>query len=649
MNASISRLATVLVVVASLGTASVASGAPRFLSRNLFAPQEIQQVSVSPSGDWVAALASKNEMYGVIVQRYGRRETLPIYTSPEYIYEIQWVGERTLFVRHSTAEGLRVKAMAFRLAESKGKITADSLEITARGNLVDPLPDEDEIVLWGHNHRKGSMVRKGPISAVSPSSHWKLSGIKDGGKMKVITKLRRQTHLFIADRNGLPRASLSWSGRRRPERVVMYRASADDQWREIWRAEDDEDVLRPQGFTADGERLLVLAYGDHDTLGLHEFDTEKKKLGRTVLALDHADINSVIFDYTGKEIVAVSYLEGGQVKHHYLNDFSAQNLAEFVGHQPGETVRTTSSSRDYRFFSIIVYGARNPGTFYFFDKQTGRRTKLGELIPGIPSDQLIEIQTIDIVAPDGTKLEGFLALPETSDGKPPPLLVMPHGGPIAVQDSQYFDPLVQYLALDGIAVLKVNYRGSAGYGKLFKDAGKQQWAGLIEDDINAGVNEVIARGLVDPDRLCIAGGSYGGFSALVSSYRYPNLYRCAATINGVTDVPLVFQSTDTAFTGREAWTEIIGDIEEDYDRLIEISPVYQAEKFSVPVLIIHGSEDERVPPDHAYRLRAMLEAYDKPHDWLEIRGMAHAPDYLESRSIAAKLRGFLNLHLKPGP
>jgi dipeptidyl aminopeptidase/acylaminoacyl peptidase len=628
---------------------SHASAAPQaFNPRNLFNPPGILLIRVSPSGEWIAATALRNGRSGVIVQYNGQAKTVPVYQTELSIRAITWIGDRTLIVEHSNGSALHGPPVVIRLSIDGATVSYDQLTITAFGSLVDGLPDDDEVVLWGLNGIKGGLVKRGPVTGLSSNAPWKCAGANTGGgKLEVVARINQPVIGVLADRNGVVRIAAVSKGRRRPKVVVLYRASEDASWRDIWRAEEDEDRFEPVGFTQDGERLIIKTRADGDTVGLYEYDPDLRAVIRPIFVLPGVDITDVVFDYN-RDIIAVEYLEGGQTKHHYFDDYSARHLPDYSGNLVGDAVSIVSTDRDRRYFALFEYGATNPGIFYFYDRETRKKSILGELRPGIPSEKLIEMTTINATSKDGTTVEAYLARPDLEGGRLPPLFVMPHGGPVSVRDSREFDPFLQYIALEGIAVLKVNFRGSSGFGKEFEDAGKQQWSGAIEDDIDAAVQEVLNRGLVDTERVCIGGGSYGGYSALVSVVRHPDLYDCAATINGVTDIPLLLSSSDFSRykTSREDAKEIIGDIEEDYDHLVAISPVYQAEGITVPVLIIQGSKDVRVPPDSAYRLRAMLEIHDKPYDWLELPNAGHSFNRVEWLAVAAKLRRFLNQHLK---
>ena len=211
------------------------------------------------------------------------------------------------------------------------------------------------------------------------------------------------------------------------------------------------------------------------------------------------------------------------------------------------------------------------------------------------------------------------------------MVVMPHGGPHDVRDRRQYDPFVQYLASWGFAVLQPNFRGSTGYGLEFQEAIKKEWARGIEDDIDAAVEHAMSMPEIDGDRLCIIGTSYGGFSALASVVRHKDRYRCAISINGASDIPLLYDSSDMGDSKRvmEFYEEYVGDLETEREKLVAVSPAYAVAGIEAPVFMIYGTEDRRVDPDHSHRMLLMLETYGKEHDSLAIEKMRHSPRRLE--------------------
>ena len=238
-------------------------------------------------------------------------------------------------------------------------------------------------------------------------------------------------------------------------------------------------------------------------------------------------------------MIAVYWEEAGIRRYHFFDEFDAAQQSWLDQLHPDEAVHLTSRSADRRLFTILVSGPRNPGQHQLLD--TARRTTedLGVAMPWIAPERLAPVTAIDVRTKDGKSIEAFFTKPRRFTGKRPPLVVMPHGGPIGVQDTREFNPVVQALAARGYAVLQPNYRGSSGRGAGFLEAGMGAWGQGIEDDIEAALDAVISKQLVDPDRVCIFGGSYGGYSALISITRRPQRYRCAAAVAAPTDLLLI--------------------------------------------------------------------------------------------------------------
>jgi dipeptidyl aminopeptidase/acylaminoacyl peptidase len=385
-------------------------------------------------------------------------------------------------------------------------------------------------------------------------------------------------------------------------------------------------------------------------MGLYEFDVSRGEISREVLVEPDVDIIDVVVDYAHRELIAGVYERDGERRVHYLQGYADLHLEKIQDRLPRERVSVVTSSGDRTRFVLWVSGPRNPGTYYYHDVETGELVKIARALNGIDPSVLVDVEAFWVVSKDGLSIEAFLALPKEIPADGAALVVIPHGGPIGVRDNRDFNPVVQYLASAGFAVLNVNYRGSSGYGRRFQEAGKQEWAKGIEDDVDAAVEVAMRRPDIDSSRVCIAGGSYGGFSALASVVRHPGRYRCAATINGVTDIPLLFETSDFSYSDKTLpiAKEQIGDVDANRRSLMDASPLYHVDEIESPVLIVYGTEDRRVDPDHAHRLIVMMDLLGKSYEATEVVGAGHSFTYAESQSVWPRLREFLTEHLRAG-
>ncbi len=616
-------------------------------AERLLSSDGIHFVGVSPSGRWAIAHVQNHRRHGVMIQRLGSTEIKTAISTESPLVSLLWVGPERFLASFATRHGLR--SMVGRIWETGGVVLIDRVWIDAPGNLVEPLPLDGDRVLWAFEDGGRSSVNRVDIDDLSGLKE-RNSGSYDVTTTGVMLAFIRSTNVrWIVDRKGVPRAAL-----RRDEDgyTVLARAASVGKLREIYQFldTDEEREVWPQSLSADGEKLIVAAYGGHNTLGIVEFDMRTGDLGETLFRRDDVDVSDVVFDFITGELIAAVYEEGGARRFHYFDSATSKQLDELEGLVSRELVHVVSGSADRKVLVLYVSGATNPGFFYLYDTRTGDSNAIGQRLSRVDRGQLRETQTLRVESKDGTPIEAFLTMPDLSlleGAEGVPLVVFPHGGPIGVRDSKQFDPVVQYLASWGFALLQVNYRGSSGYGLHFEDAGKRQWAQDIEDDIDAAVELVMARSDIDESRVCIVGGSYGGFSSLASILRHKTRYRCAATLNGVTDIPLMFDTSDFADSDDvlERFTEVAGDLETDREKLIELSPVYHVSEFQVPIFVAYGTEDRRVDPDHAHRLLLMLETHGKAHRSLEIRGAAHSPSQREWVIWLRALRRFLTENL----
>jgi dipeptidyl aminopeptidase/acylaminoacyl peptidase len=239
---------------------------------------------------------------------------------------------------------------------------------------------------------------------------------------------------------------------------------------------------------------------------------------------------------------------------------------------------------------------------------------------------LSSVKRIEYKARDGVKIEAYLTLPKGGKEKNLPTLMFPHGGPIA-RDSKAFDYWAQFFANRGYAVLQMNFRGSAGQGLEFRNSGLKKWGKEMQDDIEDGALELVKRGITDPNKICIVGASYGGYAALMGVVKTPDRYKCAISVNGVSNVFDLVKDNRAFWRTYNVVDEQIGN---DNKTLREISPVNYAKKIKAPVLLIHGELDRQVEIKHSYQMRDAMEKAGKNVQFIEQAGEDH---YLSNEAM----------------
>ncbi|WP_424681700.1 alpha/beta hydrolase family protein [Frateuria sp. YIM B11624] len=315
---------------------------------------------------------------------------------------------------------------------------------------------------------------------------------------------------------------------------------------------------------------------------------------------------------------------------------------------PGQYVHFIDYSEDGGQLLFSVTSDRNPGSYMLIDTHTYKVRKLFDAAPWIDPAKMAERRPLHFTASDGTELEAILTLPPGRSETNLPMVLLPHGGPIGVSDDWFYDDDAQFLANRGYLVLQVNYRGSGGRGEDFKEAGYLKWGTRIQEDLIDGVKWAIAQHYADPGRICVYGGSFGGYSAMMTVIRAPDMFKCAVGYAGVYDLKMMYKKGDirASKSGRSYLTTVIGRNDAELDAN---SPDKLADKISVPVLLIHGEDDQRAPFAQAKAMRAALEAAHKPYEWMSKPGEGHGfYDEKNRVDFYNALQAFLEKHIGKG-
>ena len=305
------------------------------------------------------------------------------------------------------------------------------------------------------------------------------------------------------------------------------------------------------------------------------------------------DVSSLISSKKRKVITGVVYTT--DKSHYHFFDEDRKQLQESLEAKfPGYDVAVVDMDDDEKRVIFATYGDRMRGVYYFYDRATDKLEKLADLAPWLKEEQMAPMTPVQFTSRDGLTIHGYLSLPLGVEPKGLPLVVIPHGGPSA-RDGWGFDSEAQFLANRGAAVLQVNFRGSTGYGKAFWEAGFKQWGKGMQNDVTNGVRWLIDQGIADEKRVAIYGGSYGGYAALAGATFTPDLYACAVSYVGPSNIFTLLASIPPYWEPlRDMEYEMIGDPVKDKALLEEVSPVFHANKIKIPLLVAQGANDPRV-------------------------------------------------------
>ena len=427
---------------------------------------------------------------------------------------------------------------------------------------------------------------------------------------------------------------------------VAYR-QVDGQWKPL-DAQQVGQRFAPFDYAPDGQDIY--AWWSKDGGPLELIEENQNGSDRKILAQDSfANIGDLQWTAPPRQPFA-AITESGIPKPIFIkaNLPAAQIYQALAKSFPGEFVDFINFSKDGGKLLFFVSSDRDPGAYYLFDVKTRNATKLLGVEQWIKPADMAERRPIRFKASDGVELDGFLTIPPHRDLTNLPMVLVPHGGPHGVQDTWFYDDDAQFLASRGYLVLQVNYRGSDGRGPDFEQSGYLKWGTRIQQDLIDGVKWAVSQHYADPNRLCVYGGSFGGYSALMSVIRAPHLFKCAIGYAGIYDLKMMYKKGDIGSSqfGRSYLSTVIGKNDADLDAN---SPDKLADKIDVPVFLAHGKEDKRAPFAQAEAMRDTLEAAHKTCEWMAVPKEGHG-FYTEAdrADFLTRMQAFLEKYIGPG-
>jgi dipeptidyl aminopeptidase/acylaminoacyl peptidase len=270
---------------------------------------------------------------------------------------------------------------------------------------------------------------------------------------------------------------------------------------------------------------------------------------------------------------------------------------------------------------------------------------LQEAYPSLKPEMLGEVKPYPYTATDGLQIHAYLTLPPGRPSRNLPTVIFPHGGPEA-RDSMNFDWWAQFMASRGYAVLQPNYRGSSGYGWNFTKAGDGEWAGKVQQDLKDGIQRLVTDGISDPKRVCIVGASWGGFMALGGVTFQPDVYACAVSYAGSSDLAHEFYEGTTFKSETDTiWRRRVG-ADKDSSKLDSQSPADFAERVNAPVLLIHSDKDTTVKIEQSQIEERALRHTGKQVEFVTLEGDDHYLEFAETRiKLLQETERFLAEHI----
>lgn len=605
----------------------------------------LDDASLSPDGSHLLLLQSNGESYDLAVEKVstGKRQVILASAPEQGLFNwCRWANDERIVCSTRTYNPMpRVGIVTATRMLAVDLDGSDLLRLIPRPrNTVGRAPSfspqiQDRVISWLPEDPAHILVQLNRQNPNRPSVY--RLNIYDNSLVRV-RSARSQIRQWYADFEGRVRLGVGFRDQAIP--VVFRLKSMPVAYTNA--VFSSEIPPAPLGFSLDGQQIFMNMTDRSDRHGIYRVRySDGEVLGAIHTDPDFDVFGSLVQHPETGEPVGVRYM-----RHHPHTVWFDQELAALFRslerHVPGQHHQLISVDDDYTLFLFHAYGGISPG-YFLVDRAAGKVIEIGRDYPHLTDEAIVDIDPVEYPSRDGSKIPGYLAVPKHKPGQRLPTVVLPHGGPYD-RDSARFDPWVQYLNDLGIAVLKPNFRGSVGYGELFMQAGYRQWGKRMQEDLVDGIDWMVKEGIADPDRICVVGASYGGFTALVSAYKYADRVRCAVSLAGISDLDrLVRRIQDFDLVNRNR-----DRIQSGAD-LQANSPYRHASAFSIPVLLVHGDRDTVVDVEHSRHMAGQLKRVDKSFKYIEQPGGDHfLSGGAQRRAFYSAMADFLKTHLGLG-
>jgi len=553
----------------------------------------IEMAALAPDGKRLAYAVTDGEKRQIIIKNLETGKVLGFVAAGERkIRAIRWAGPNHLIITGSVTSDI-----PFVTAPRSEWFVALDYDI-ARKRLTQLLLDNDD-----KNKRES-------LSVICGTPHVRFIGghpfvflqgvvfVENQGQLglfevdldrhdttRIVSEGFANTDGYVLDAQGQPLAETEYDGAKGNWRMRVWKG----HWTEVSR--EAAPIERPSllGLGRDGASIAVSFFQD-----THDVVQELSPDGATWSA-PVSEPDRLIWDPATYRLIGGATLKGDDLDYSFYNPRDQAAWNAVLKAYKGSIVTLNSFSDDHRKFLVLVDSPTEGPAYALADLDAHHGDWLGEQYKGLNPADIGEQRPITYKAKDGLELHGYLTLPRGRPAKGLPLVVFPHGGPQS-RDEPEFDWWAQAMASRGYAVLQVNFRGSTGYGWDFQSAGFGEWGRKMQTDLSDGVRWLAGQGSIDPARVCIVGGSYGGYAALAGATIDTGVYRCAASVAGVSDLRRLIawnktRAGDNGAAGKRYELRYMGA----EATLSEISPLFHIDRVTIPILLVHGKDDTRVP------------------------------------------------------
>lgn len=597
---------------------------------DFFKDPEFTSVSLSPTGEYITVSVPQEDRTVLAAFRVSDMKLVGKwdYGAKRHIDRVSWVNDERFFMYVTEKVG------KFDARIGRADVYASNVDGTQRADIpnggtyqiIDRLESDPDKILVGR----------------SAGSAYLFKMDVDDGSVTTVASSPLRFGSFVVDNNEKLRYVVGQNEEN--ESITMRREGSD--WVEVHRAPMGGAKRMPLGFAADNQHVLfsVSEKGEPSKLVMVNPETGEESL---LSSNPNVEWDDLLGSSDHTTLLAVHYMDGLPT-YDFVNPENpeAKTYAGLINAFPDHAVTFRDITDNGRYVLAAVYSDIDPGSYYLFDRETGTAKFLLAARSWINPEEMSRMKAISFTARDGTEIHGYLTIPRGSDGHDLPLILHPHGGPHGPRDNWGFNPEVQFLANRGYAVLQVNFRGSGGYGNAFEKMGYRNWGTTMIDDMTDAVDWAISQGIADKDRICTYGASYGGYAALQTVVREPTKYQCTIGYVGVYSLPLMFDDGDIpeSETGRNFLDRVMPETLAGQQAQ---SPAFNVDKINIPVMLVVGKVDERVPFSQYEALNDALVKAGKPPEIVIIEDKeGHGfYDYQNQVDLYNAMEGFLDKYI----
>ena len=474
-------------------------------------------------------------------------------------------------------------------------------------NIISLLPDDPEHILMGIDLEEPNLDTVYRVNIYTKDK-------------SVVQHFKKDVRDWRTDQQGRVRIGTMFNPATTAISTLLYDLEKKE-WKEIWAAKPfgAAPLIEPMGFGLDPDILYVRA--DHNGRNaIFRVDVSRGDLPMELLASDDIyDINgSLIYSRKTRDVTGVYHGEAKDSRIYWNEKYKRFQMAVNKA-LPDTTNYLIDFSRDERRYIVYSTSDTMPGKYLLGDRDLKSLTVIAHPYPQLEG-KLQGSEKVTYTARDGQKIEAYITLPAGyREGTPCPAVIFPHGGPMA-RDYGGFDYWAEFFASKGIAVLQPNFRGSSGYGREFAKEALQRFGLTMQDDLTDAAKWLIEEKIADPERIAIAGASYGGYAALMGAIKTPDLFRCAISFAGIGDLNALLKSSQ-GYLNYGVARKQLGT---DKKQLKAVSPLYHIEKIKIPILLGHGNEDHTVPVDQSRDMAKELKKEKKVYTYVELEKGDHS-------------------------